>query len=295
MRRNSVLILFLLLGVMVSGFAQLKKQFHIENSTEVEKVNLVLKVSSGDCYLMPTKQSGLLNVFSKNDPNEFSHTLNKDILNNTCFIRLDLNDKQSESFSQTISSSIFGGSNMEEMNIWKVFLSEKKPYNLKLKYGVGNARIDLSGLSLENLQVFSGSANVDIGYFTDTPNQVRMDTFYVKVDLGSVLVKELDKSKAKYIIADVGFGNLLLDFRATPTHESIIKGTVGAGNLVIKLPDYESSVRVTIRNSWLCSVQLPKNFTKVQENVFVSKNYDKNAPNTLDFEIDVSMGSIIFK
>ena len=295
MRRNSIFILLLLLGISISGYTQLKKQFHIENSLEVEKVNLILKVSTGDCYLMPTKQSGLLNVFSKNDPNEFSHTLSKDIRNNICFIHLDLNDKNSESFSQTISSSIFGSSNIEEMNIRKVFLSEKTPYNLKLKYGVGNARIDLSGLSLENLKVFSGSANVDIGYFTDTPNQISMDTFYVKVDLGSVLVKEIDKSKAKHVIADVGFGNLLLDFSASPTQESKIKGTVGAGTLIIKLPDYESSVRVTIRNSWLCSVQLPKNFKKIQENVYVSENYNKNSSNTLDFDIDVSMGSIIFK
>jgi hypothetical protein len=122
-----------------------------------------------------------------------------------------------------------------------------------------------------------------------------MDTFYVKVDLGSVNVKNLNMSRSRFMMADVGFGNMTLDFRSKPLVSNKIKGSVGAGNLTILLPPAETPVLVKIKDSWLCSVKIPSEFRKISENVFANAAYNKDAQNSLTFDLDVSMGNIIFK
>jgi hypothetical protein len=95
--------------------------------------------------------------------------------------------------------------------------------------------------------------------------------------------------------ADVGFGNMTLDFRSKPTVSNKIKGSVGAGNLVILLPAADTPVLVKIKDSWLCSVRIPDQFKKISENVFANAAYKDDAKNSLTFDLDVSMGNIIFK
>jgi hypothetical protein len=177
-----------------------------------------------------------------------------------------------------------------------MYLTDAKPYLLELYYGVGNANIDLSGLAIQNLKINTGSADVNIGYYSGIENSVQMDTFYVKVDLGSVTAKNLSLAKAKYLVADVGFGNVMLDLSTTPIMGNHIKGSVGAGNLVILLPaDENTPVLVRIKDSWLCSVRMPSNLKKTADNTFTNAAYTKSAKNALTFDLDVSMGNIIFK
>jgi hypothetical protein len=97
-------------------------------------------------------------------------------------------------------------------------------------------------------------------------------------------------------VADVGFGNMLLDFSSgAPLVSNNIRGSVGAGNLVIILPSDETPVYVKIKDSWLCSIKMPASLNKVAENTYQSKSYTKNAKNALVFDLDVSMGHIVFK
>ena len=176
-----------------------------------------------------------------------------------------------------------------------MYLTDAKPYFLELNYGIGNANIDLSGLAIKSLKVNTGSADVNVGYYSSLENQIDMDTFFVKVDLGSVNVKNLNMSRARYMIADVGFGNMTLDFTSKPLVSNKIKGSVGAGNLTILLPSNDTPVLLKIKDSWLCSVKMPEQFKKVSENVFANAAYSKDAKNSLTFDLDVSMGNIVFK
>ena len=165
---------------------------------------------------------------------------------------------------------------------------------LELNYGVGNANIDLSGLSIQKLKINTGSANVNVGYST-MENQVDMDTFYVKVDLGSVNVRNLNLSKTRYMVADVGFGSMQMDFSNRPLVSNTIKGSVGAGNLTILLPVETTPVMVKIHESWLCSVKLPKTLKKINDTTYANAAYTKDPSHALTFDLDVSMGSITFK
>lgn len=273
---------------------QVKKQFTVENSTSCENIKLHLRSSSGNCYIKPSQNPEILNVFSNQDESSFSHNYRKELRGKTCFVYLNLEETNSEGIGQTISTRMFGADPPESGKLWKMYLTDSKPYLLELNYGVGKANVDLSGLAIKTLKINTGSADVNVGYST-MENQVDMDTFSVKVDLGSVHVRNLNLSRTRYMVANVGFGNMTLDFSDAPLVGNQIKGSVGAGNLVIILPPAETPLKVRIHESWLCRTQLPAGLTKIDDNTFVNAAYSKKAKNPLIFDLDVSMGNIIFK
>jgi len=282
-------------GVAVVGVAsgQMKRQFTVENSQACESVNLHLKANSGDCFIKAGHNSEILNVFSNQDQSSYAHQYRKEIVNNACQVYLNFENTHSQSIGQTISTRMFGDEKPAN-KVWKMYLSDTKPYNLKLEYGVGNAHVDLSGLAIKNLKINTGSADVNIGY-SSLENKVDMDTLSVKVDLGSLHVQNINLSRARYTSADVGFGNMTLDFSANPLVSNRIVGSVGAGNLTIILPSSQTPVLVTVNDSWLCSVKIPVGLKKIRANTFANEAYSKDATNALVFNLDVSMGSIIFR
>jgi hypothetical protein len=288
---------FTIWGVALAGlcFGQIKKQFTVENTQACENIKLNLRANSGNCYIKPSQNPEILNVFSNQDESTYSHSYRKETRGKTCEVYLNLEEVYAEGIGQTISTKMFGNEKPTSDKIWKMYLTDSKPYLLELNYAVGNAHVDLSGLAVKKLKINTGSADVHVGY-NSLGNQVDMDTFAIKVDLGSLNAKNLNLSRTKYMVADVGFGNMLLDFSSgTPLVANNIRGSVGAGNLVIILPSEETPVYVKIKDSWLCSVKMPAGLNKVAENTYQSKSYTKNAKNALVFDLDVSMGHIVFK
>lgn len=287
-----------ILAVAVAGmsFGQIKKQFSVEDAPSSEKIKLTLKANSGTCFIKPSHNSEILSVFSNQTAENYSHQFVKEINDKICQITLSLEETRSEGFSQTVSSRFFGAERPQQEKFWKMYLTDAKPYSLELNYGIGNANIDLSGLAIKTLKINTGSADVNIGYHSGLENLVEMDTFFVKVDMGSVNAKNLSLARTKYVVANVGFGNVMLDLGTIPQVANHIKGSVGAGNLVILLPADDSvPVMVKIKNSWLCSIRLTDNLKEVSANTYANAAYAKNPKNALTFDLDVSLGNIVFK
>ena len=273
--------------------AQVKKQFSVERAEECKEVNLYLTTKFGNCFIRPTQNNEILSVYSNQDAEEFSHSFKNEVVKNNCNIQLDLMQKNKSGVGRTISDRMLGAED-RHAEFWKVYLAENIPYNLTLSYGLGHANIDLSGLSINKFRINTGSADVKISY-SNSSNKIEMDTFLVKVEFGTVTVNNLSKSKSKSVIADVGFGNMMLDFSGSQLTSRNVKGSVGAGNLVIVLPDERVPVIVKVKNSWLCSVQPVKGMQKISDNTFVNHAYTLNTKNALSFDLDVSMGNIVFK
>jgi len=275
-------------------YGQVKRQFNVENLEACESIKLSLKANSGNCFIKPSQNTDILNVFSNQDTESYSHNFVKEVKGQVCEITLSLEETSSSGLSRTISSRMFGPSDNTSGKYWKMYLTDAKPYMLELNYGMGNANVDLSGLSIQKLKITTGSANVNVGYQT-LENKVDMDTLYVKTDLGSINVKNINLSRSRNLIADVGFGNMWLDFSGQPIVNNTVKGSVGAGNLTIMLPNQNVPVLVKVRDSWLCSVTMVKSLKKISSNTFANEAYSKNPKNALSFDLDVSMGKIIFK
>jgi len=285
-------------AIAIAGLAcgQIRKQFTVEDAPYCENIRLSVKANSGNCYIKPSEDPDILNVFSNQTETAYAHNFRKEVKGKTCEVILNLEEVQAEGLSQTISTRFFGPKDKSASDkLWKMYLTNAKPYFLELTYGVGNANIDLSGLAVKTVKINAGSADVNVGYYSSVENQIDMDTFFVKVDLGSVNVKNLNLSRTRYVMADVGFGNMTLDFSNHPLVGNRIKGSVGAGNLTIILPQGNTPVLVKIQDSWLCSVKVPSRLKKIGENTFANSAYTPGAKNALIFDLDVSMGNIVFK
>ena len=287
----------LLVGLVCSSLlslAQESKHFRVEQNHKYHSITLNYSASSGVCYLAQGDNQDAVSVYSVRDIDEFNHSFSRHDSKNNLIVDLSLEEKNNETFSQSISNKVFDKSKPED-NIWKVILAEDILYNLNLTYGIGTAFIDLAGLSVTNLKVKTGSADVNIDYLTSMPNLTTMDSMDIKVDLGNVNVRQVYLANVRNISAEIGFGNMLLDL-AEPMDESCkVQASVGAGSLEILIPKDEVPVIIRVKKSMLCDVKLTKSFREIEENVFANMDIDATDENLLEFEVDVSFGTITFK
>ena len=149
-------------GVLAGiAFGQLKKQFTVEDMAACENIRLFVKANSGNCFIKPSQNKEILNVFTNQTESNYAHNFRKEVKGKTCEVLLNLEEMQSEGLSQTISTRFFGATDKPLSNkLWKMYLTDAKPYFLELNYGVGNANIDLSGLAVKKLKINTGSADV---------------------------------------------------------------------------------------------------------------------------------------
>ena len=282
--------------LVIGASAQIKKQFSVENLEDCSSIELNLKAKTGNCFIRPSQNSDILNVYSNQDVEEYNHSFSNELKDQTCRVKLSLEQEGQKGVGTKISYQVFGADTQPNDKFWKIYLTENKPYSLNLDYGLGNANIDLSGLSIKRLKINTGSADVNVSFNSGMENKVDMDTFFVKVDLGSLNVKQLNLSRAHVMIADVGFGNVFLDFSDKPFVSNKVKGSVGAGNMVILLPSDDVPVLVKISDSWLCSVNLCKSLKRIGTDTYANAAFSgKNTKDVLTFDLDVSLGKIIFK
>jgi len=282
-------------GVAVGVNGQIKKQFSVEKTQDCDRVELKLQAKTGNCFIRPSQNDDILNIYSNQDPDQYTSSFSNELKGTTCSINLSLEQDNQRGVSQKISYRVFGAEERPSDKFWKVYLSELTPYSLDLDYGLGNANIDLSGLAVEKLKINTGSADVNISYGSGIENKIDMDTFYVKVDMGSLHARQLNLARSRVVVADVGFGNVFLDFSDKPAFSNHVIGSVGAGNMIIQLPAEDVPVVVTINDSWLCSTNLSRSLKKIGQNKFANASYSKDSKNALIFDLDVSMGKIIFR
>lgn len=286
------LLISILLPVISSVHGQVKKFYTLENG-DFDKVNIILKATSNSCCIKPTVNPHLVNVFgfeNNAEPVIYSNNVDSD---RTEELVINLNNSSRE--NKISLSDKFFKTNSTTDNHWDLYLSREKPMKLLLSYAIGDASVDLSNLPIERLKINTGSANVNVSYLEGRSNLVAMDTFYVKVDLGSLTVNKVNHSRAQTVIADVNFGALLMDYSDLIDIPSHVFASVGAGTLVIGLPSsIDMPVIINIHNSPLCHVKLPKDFKKKESHVYINDSYFENAPNLLSFDLDVAVGQIKF-
>ncbi len=288
----------ILLGVGLlasfSAFSQLKKFYSVSNDSTFQRVDFCLSATAGSCFIRPVKSGHPVNIYGNPDFSTINPSFKTFIKDNVKHVKLDLENYQSSGISKSLSSSIFGEQKKDEKNYWKILLTEDKVYSLQLAYGIGNADVDLSGIPVEKLKITTGSADVMVDYADGKGNLIQMDTFFVKVDLGSLTANRVNLTNAKVVIAEVGFGSATLDFSDRSTHSSKVKASVGAGKLELVMPMENTPVIIYLHNSPLCSVKMADGYKEIRKNVFTNAIYHPDAENIVEFNVDVALGNVVF-
>lgn len=272
--------------------AQIKNFYSVTDNHEFDNIKFSLNVTNGQCFIEQSKEVSIMGIHYNSD-GAVEPQYEKKIINRTKEVNVKLADEYN-SLKASISQRIFS-SRSDDDYTWKVYLSKLKPMDLDLNYAFGDAYIDLSDLSIERLKMRTGNANIKVNYKKGFGNQMEMDTFMIKVDMGTFEAKNLHLSRSGIIIADVGFGKVQMDFGDAVFIKTDVKVTVGAGKLEIILPYSNIPVKININDSPLCHIKIPKGFQETSENVFVTTNFNENQTNFINFNVDVAVGSIIFK
>jgi hypothetical protein len=287
------LFIMVLTTISRSCFTQTRKVYSLENNDEFDRVFLYLQATSNSCFIRPTSNPDIISLFSPSSNQSEEPSINallNDRINN---VHITYN-RPSDFFMSTMTNQLFSRT-PDPGNEWDYYLSNQKPMQLNLDYAIGNAEVDLSNLPVERLTIRTGNADVNVGYQEDQPNLVEMDTFFVRVEMGSLRIKRINYSNARNIYADVVFGGLFLNYSCAPEESSVVNASVGAGTLIIDLPkSAEIPVKISIHNSPLCHVSLPKNYHKLNKTVYVNEFYNSASDKILSFELDVAVGHIHF-
>ncbi|MEL6556663.1 MAG: hypothetical protein AAFQ94_00670 [Bacteroidota bacterium] len=277
---------------------QLKKFYSLKDAVTYDTVKLSLEASTGACYFKNTSHSSPLNIYGNPDLDRINPSYHTQIKDRTCFVDLKLEEYQSSSFDQGLSFDSFfsvpKSSKKVEKDSWKVYLSDKKIYDLNLQYGIGEAYLDFSGSAVKKVKINTGNANVKVDYAMEHENTIPMDTFFVKVDLGSLEAKKINYMNASNIIAEIGFGKAILSFKEGENKKCDVNASVGAGTLDVVLPDDDTPVIIHIKDSPMCGIKIAKGFEEVEKNTYVNMSYRPDAENLLTFKVDVAIGKVIF-
>ncbi len=286
-------VLIVVNTIIQSSFSQNRKVYCLENNDQFDKVILFLKATSNSCLIRPVENNNIISVYTHSPDSVQEPNINTRIDGRTDFVHI-VDDRESGFFMSSMTSRLFKKS-PDYNNQWDYYLSNQKPLQLNLDYAIGDAEVELSSLPVERLVISTGNADVKVEYQENMPNLVTMDTLFAKVDMGSLTINRINYANAKYVIADVVFGGLFVDYSQPPEISSKVKASVGAGTLVIGLPESAHiPVKVTIHDSPLCHVRLPKNFIRTGKNEFINEYYKDNPEKSITFDLDVALGHIHF-
>uniref|UniRef100_UPI00404AA59D hypothetical protein n=1 Tax=Fulvivirga sp. TaxID=1931237 RepID=UPI00404AA59D len=281
--------------VYTAAIAQLQKFYTVKSDGDFESIKFSLNATSGGCFIKASETDNLIEIYGNPDFEHINPSLETYTNSeNQKIVTLNLEDYQNAGLMRTLSTSVFD-SRKKDHNFWKIFFNKSEIYDLDLHYGVGDAYLNLSEIPIGNLKVIIGSADVVINYDDTAPVSIPMDSFYVKVDMGKLSTINIEKSNASKVIADIGFGNATLDFSAPSTHKSHILANVGAGKLTIFLPVNDTPTIINLNDSPMCGRRLLDGYKEIRKNVFVNESYSADAANLRTFDIDVALGSIVFR
>ncbi len=285
-KKSLVLAPVLFIGYL--SIAQIPISVSANPGNEYDNVKVALNATDGYCHIALGTNSEPVHIDEPSNPH-----VEERINGRTKEINIKLGETTENSFGSVITKKLFSTQEVDDHG-WKVYLSAAKPMDLNLAYAIGDTHLNLSGLPVERLKLKTGSANVFVNYKHGKGNTITMDTMLINVDMGSLETNNLHLANSRIILADVGFGSVLLDFEDAASATTSVDASVGAGKLEILLPSSQIPIKININNSPLCRVKIPAHFTRISDHEFVSNNHPSHT-GYINFNVDVAVGHVIFR
>ncbi len=234
---------------------------------DVEEVSLRLSFGAGDLKLAPGAKK-LVEGTATYNYSEFEPVVEEDKGD----VRIRMGDSEFNSFP----------SFKDLKNEWDFKLGDE-PMDLTIESGAYDGDFELGGLSLENLTVKDGAANVELAF--SKSNQVEMSTF--RYETGASDVKMTGLANANFSIFDFsgGAGDYTFDFSGDLQRDATVKIASGFSNIIISVPEEVNAV-VTV-DSGASNINVGSSWSS-KGNVYKQTG---EGP-TLTFVIEVGAGNV---
>ncbi|HSR51550.1 MAG TPA: LiaF domain-containing protein [Acidobacteriota bacterium] len=158
---------------------------------------------------------------------------------------------------------------------------------LTTKAGVGEARLDLSNLKVENLNLTSGVGATNLTMLT--PNPIRCRSLYIEAGVGALEATGLGNLNFESMRFEGGVGGAELDFSGAWENPGRIEIEVGVGGVEIRIPR-EVGVRLEASESFLSGLDLD-GFEKESSGRYRSRNID-SAKKVISIDLETGIGGV---
>jgi hypothetical protein len=117
------------------------------------------------------------------------------------------------------------------------------PIDLTIKAGAYIGDFELGGLSLTNVHIADGAADVSLNF--EEPNQTSMNVFRYETGASTITMSNLANANFETMIFDSGAGDYELDFSGGLTQDADVFIETGLSNLIITVPE-GTAARVSV-------------------------------------------------
>ena len=173
-------------------------------------------------------------------------------------------------------------------NEWRLAFTNKIPIDIDLELGMGEGDIDLTNLLISGMNVDAGLSELSISF--DEPNKEIIERFSIDSGLGGFEARGLLNANIDKFKFSGGLGSSELYFTGKSQRPIEAKVEVGLGSLEIILEE-GLPVKIYYEKSFLSSIDLD-HFRRIDDDVYVSKNWDENAPDRLIIDVEIGLGSV---
>lgn len=159
------------------------------------------------------------------------------------------------------------------------------PLNLDLKFGAGQATVDLGGLNVASARIATGASAGQLKF--SQPTKGTCQDLDLQVGAARMEVAGIGNLSPQSMNVQGGVGDVTLDFSGAWRNDTHAKISMGIGELHMNVP---RSVGVRVhKSSMLASFEAP-DMVK-QGDLYLSKGY-QSAQRHIDIDIDAAFGEI---
>jgi hypothetical protein len=295
MFKKLCLLIWVLIGCVYNVEAQITKEFIVKETEGFNLVKFDFSSYKGNSLIRKNTFGQPIRVHAHlatvNILPTFSHTIAGGVLN----AHIEHQNTASESLGKSLSYRLITGSNESYDHDWFIDLNSSFLYDLNFDFGLGKASFDLSYLPISKCKIKTASADVALDYSGRFLNVAPMDTMMVVIKMGSLDAQRINYSNAKHMLFDVHYGSVNLSFEENVPGGSTVSTMVGAGSVNISLPSTHLPYIVKVKSTAMCRTSVPKHLREIDNKVYVSKGYKKNAEDLMTFLIDISVGAVSLK
>ncbi len=159
--------------------------------------------------------------------------------------------------------------------------------DLFLDFGVGDAEIDLTDISITKLNINCGLSDVELEI--NKRNSVICESVSIENGLGDLSVFGLGNLAAKKIDINIGLGSADIDLSGDRIYDTDINVDVGLGSLDMTLPK-KTNIKIYVDSSFLSSVDI-YGLKQKKNKLWVSPDWDSSHP-TITMDVNVGIGSV---
>ncbi len=153
-------------------------------------------------------------------------------------------------------------------NGWKLQFSTKVTHVFDIDLGACEAKLDFSGLPIEEMKLDLGAGACKV--FFDTPNPLEMRKLEINAGASELTLAGLGNARFEKLDFDGGMGDFTLDFSGHFDGDRYADISVGLGSIEIRIPP-ELGVRV-YKEGALSSVDFDPDLQEVSDGVWETPN-----------------------